>query len=56
MEDLNLVELGLAVLAVLLPVGFIYLRKLVKSTETQVDDKVLAAFEKAMAESKKDAE
>ena len=36
----------------LLAWGFVYLRKFVKGTETQIDDKILAAIEKAFEDSK----
>ncbi len=48
----NYVEIGLALMAVLLPVAFVYLRQYVKKTETKLDDKILAEVEAALAKSK----
>ncbi len=56
MEDVAWIEIVVGILAVALPMGFIYLRKFVKSTETTVDDKILAAVTKAFNETAKDSE
>ncbi len=56
MEDMGWVEILVGLMAVVLPIGFIYLRKFVLATETKVDDKILAAVTKAFNESGKDSE
>jgi hypothetical protein len=52
MEDLPVMEIVLGLVAVALPVAFVWLRKFVASSETKVDDKILEAVEKAFQDSK----